>query len=110
MADEHVGFRSRRHGRQLFQELQRLEHPLPRAIVPGSLQLQRDPPVGVWQILLGPEGHLGLSIVLVEQSAELMFDAAEDIVVLNSGRVVVDGTAAELRRSGVDLRQHLRIY
>ena len=49
----------------------------------------------------------GPSIVLVEQNAKLVFDVADDIVVLNSGRVVVDGAAAE---SGVDLRQHLRIY
>jgi len=52
----------------------------------------------------------GLSIVLVEQNAKLVFDVADDIVVLNSGRVVVGGPAAELRQSGVDLRQHLGIY
>ena len=37
----------------------------------------------------------GLSILLVEQNARLVFDVADDIVILNSGRVVVDGTAAE---------------
>ena len=52
----------------------------------------------------------GLSIVLVEQNAKLVFDVADDVVILNSGRVVVDGPAAELRQSGVDLRQHLGIY
>jgi len=52
----------------------------------------------------------GLSIVLVEQNAKLAFDVADDIVILNSGRVVFDGSAAELARSGVDLRQHLGIY
>ena len=35
---------------------------------------------------------------------------ADDIVVLNSGRVVVEGSADELTRQGVDLRQHLGIY
>jgi len=50
----------------------------------------------------------GLSIVLVEQNAKLVFDVADDIVILNSGRVVVAGAAAELRR--VDLRQHLGVY
>jgi len=39
-----------------------------------------------------------------------VFDVADDIVILNSGRVVVDGSAAELRGSGADLRQHLGIY
>ena len=52
----------------------------------------------------------GLSIVLVEQNAKLVFDVADDIVILNSGRVVVDATAAELKRDGTDLRQHLGIY
>jgi len=52
----------------------------------------------------------GLSIVLVEQNAKLVFDVADDIVILNSGRVVVEGTAAELTRSGIDLRQHLGVY
>ena len=44
----------------------------------------------------------GLSIVLVEQNAKLVFDVADDIVILNSGRVVVDDTAAALqaRRRG----------
>jgi branched-chain amino acid transport system ATP-binding protein len=52
----------------------------------------------------------GLSIVLVEQNAKLVFDVADDIVILNSGRVVVDAPAAELKRDGVDLHQHLGIY
>ena len=52
----------------------------------------------------------GLSIVLVEQNAKLVFDVADDIVILNSGRVVVDAAAAEITRSGVDLRQHLGIF
>src|SRR5207247_4785276 len=52
----------------------------------------------------------GLSIVLVEQNAKLVFDVADDIVILNSGRVVVEGPAAELRSRGLDLRQHLGIY
>jgi branched-chain amino acid transport system ATP-binding protein len=52
----------------------------------------------------------GLSIVLVEQNAKLVFDVADDIVILNSGRVAVEGVAAELTRAGLDLRQHLGIY
>ncbi len=52
----------------------------------------------------------GLSIVLVEQNAKLVFDVADDIVILNSGRVAVAASAAELARSGVDLHQHLGIY
>jgi branched-chain amino acid transport system ATP-binding protein len=52
----------------------------------------------------------GLSIVLVEQSPKLVFDIADDIVILNSGRVAVVSTAAALKSDGVDLRQHLGIF
>jgi branched-chain amino acid transport system ATP-binding protein len=52
----------------------------------------------------------GLSIVLVEQNAKLVFDIADDIVILNSGQVAVAGTAAGLRDSGIDLHQYLGIY
>jgi branched-chain amino acid transport system ATP-binding protein len=52
----------------------------------------------------------GLSILLVEQNARLVFDVADDIVILNSGRVVVDGTVEALKRDGVDLHQHLGVF
>ncbi len=52
----------------------------------------------------------GLSIVLVEQSPKLVFDIADDIVILNSGRVVVVSTADALKNDGVDLRQHLGVF
>jgi branched-chain amino acid transport system ATP-binding protein len=51
----------------------------------------------------------GLSIVLVEQNVKLAFAVADDIVVLNSGRVVADGPA-EMMRGRADLHQHLGIY
>jgi branched-chain amino acid transport system ATP-binding protein len=52
----------------------------------------------------------GLSIVLVEQSPKLVFDIADDIVILNSGRIAVVSTADELKRQNVDLRQHLGVF
>jgi branched-chain amino acid transport system ATP-binding protein len=52
----------------------------------------------------------GLSIVLVEQNPKLVFDIADDVVVLNSGRVAVVSTAAALKGDGIDLRQHLGIF
>jgi branched-chain amino acid transport system ATP-binding protein len=52
----------------------------------------------------------GLSIVLVEQNARLVFEVADDVVILNSGRVVFAGPASELTAAGVDLRQHLGIF
>ena len=52
----------------------------------------------------------GLSIVLVEQNAKLALEIADDIVILNSGRVAVAGSAAEVQRSGIDLHQHLGVF
>jgi branched-chain amino acid transport system ATP-binding protein len=52
----------------------------------------------------------GLSIVLVEQNPRLVFDIADDVVILNSGRVAVAAAAAALQRDGVDLRQHLGVF
>jgi branched-chain amino acid transport system ATP-binding protein len=52
----------------------------------------------------------GLSIVLVEQSPKLVFDIADDIVILNSGRVAVVSTCTALKNDGVDLRQHLGVF
>ena len=52
----------------------------------------------------------GLSIVLVEQNPTLVFDVADDIVILNTGRVAVVSTPAELRKDGVDLSQHLGVF
>jgi branched-chain amino acid transport system ATP-binding protein len=52
----------------------------------------------------------GLSILLVEQNARLAADVADDIAVLNSGRVVVEAPADEIRRGAIDLRQHLGVF
>jgi branched-chain amino acid transport system ATP-binding protein len=52
----------------------------------------------------------GLSIVLVEQNARLVFEVADDVVILNSGRVVFAGPAGGLTAAGVDLHQHLGVY
>jgi ABC-type multidrug transport system ATPase subunit len=51
-----------------------------------------------------------LSIVLVEQNAALVFDVADDTVILNSGQVVAEGPAADLKRDGIDLRRHRGVY
>jgi branched-chain amino acid transport system ATP-binding protein len=52
----------------------------------------------------------GLSIVLVEQNPKLVFDIADDIVILNTGRVAVVSTAEKLKGDDVDLRQHLGVF
>jgi branched-chain amino acid transport system ATP-binding protein len=52
----------------------------------------------------------GLSIVLVEQNPTLVFDVADDIVILNTGRVAVVSDPAALRQDDAVLRQHLGVF
>jgi branched-chain amino acid transport system ATP-binding protein len=52
----------------------------------------------------------GLSIVLVEPNPKLVFDIADDIVILNSGQVAVADRAVALREKNVDLRQYLGVF
>jgi branched-chain amino acid transport system ATP-binding protein len=52
----------------------------------------------------------GLSIVLVEQNPKLVFEIADDIVILNSGEVAVADRASALREKNVDLRQYLGVF
>ena len=52
----------------------------------------------------------GLSILLVEQNARLVMDLADDIVILNSGRVAVGTMPAAVARDTVDLGQHLGVF
>ena len=52
----------------------------------------------------------GLSIVLVEQNPKLVFEIADDIVILNSGEVAVADRTAVLREKNVDLRQYLGVF
>jgi branched-chain amino acid transport system ATP-binding protein len=52
----------------------------------------------------------GLSILLVEQNAKLVFEVADDIIILNSGRVAAADTADGMKASGVDLHHHLGVF
>ncbi len=52
----------------------------------------------------------GLSTVLVEQNPKLVFEIADDIVILNSGEVAIAGRATVLREKNVDLRQYLGVF
>jgi len=51
----------------------------------------------------------GQSILLVEQNVNLAFDLADDVVLLNTGRVVYAGPAAEARHDDALISQHLGI-
>lgn len=52
----------------------------------------------------------GLSIVLVEQNPLLVLDLADDIVVLNTGRVVLTGTSDQLKSRQDELAQQLGLF
>ena len=52
----------------------------------------------------------GLSIVLVEQNPNLVFDVADDIVLLNTGQVAVVSTPAALKTNDALMRQHLGVF
>jgi branched-chain amino acid transport system ATP-binding protein len=52
----------------------------------------------------------GLSIVLVEQNPTLVFDVADDIVLLNTGRVAVVSTPAALEQEHAVMQQHLGVF
>ena len=49
----------------------------------------------------------GLSIVLVEQNIKLTLELADDIAILNSGRVVFTGAAREIKVNDAIVSQHL---
>ena len=51
----------------------------------------------------------GLSILLVEQNVKLALAVADDVVLLNNGRVAAEGPAAEIS-ARTDLHQHLGVY
>jgi len=52
----------------------------------------------------------GQSIVLVEQNIKLVFDLADDVVIINTGRVVFRGTAGELKLDDAIVSQHLGVF
>jgi branched-chain amino acid transport system ATP-binding protein len=52
----------------------------------------------------------GLSIVLVEQNIKLTLDLADDVVIVNTGRIVFTGTAAETRTDEKRIAQHLGVF
>jgi branched-chain amino acid transport system ATP-binding protein len=52
----------------------------------------------------------GLSILLVEQNIRLALDIADEVVLLNTGRVVHQGTAESLRADEQLVAQHLGVF
>jgi len=52
----------------------------------------------------------GQSIILVEQNIKLTLDLADDIVIINTGRVVFRGGAREIKLDDAIVSQHLGVF
>ena len=52
----------------------------------------------------------GQSIVLVEQNIQLAFSLADDVVILNTGRVSFSGPVGEVRENESLITQHLGVF
>jgi len=52
----------------------------------------------------------GFSLLLVEQNTSLALKVADDVVILNTGRIVYDGTAAEVRTKPDLLQANLGVF
>jgi branched-chain amino acid transport system ATP-binding protein len=52
----------------------------------------------------------GQSIVLVEQNIKLAMDLADDVVILNTGRVAFSGGVAQVRDNEALITQHLGVF
>jgi branched-chain amino acid transport system ATP-binding protein len=52
----------------------------------------------------------GLSIVLVEQNIKLTLDLADDIVIINTGRVAFSGRADQIKIDDAIVAQHLGVF
>jgi branched-chain amino acid transport system ATP-binding protein len=52
----------------------------------------------------------GLSIVLVEQNIKLTLNLADDVVIINTGRVVFEGRADRIRMNDAMISQHLGVF
>jgi len=52
----------------------------------------------------------GQSIVLVEQNIKLALNLADDVVIINTGQVVFQGTAAQIKLNDAMISQHLGVF
>jgi len=54
--------------------------------------------------------EVGQSIVLVEQNSNLALDVSDQVVILNTGRCVFDGSVEEVRSNPNLIAQHLGVF
>jgi branched-chain amino acid transport system ATP-binding protein len=82
-----------------------------------SVLLMDEPSEGLAPLLVAEVGRTiaklkaeGQSIVLVEQNIKLALDLADEVVLLNTGRVVFSGRAAEVRDNQSLITQQLGVF
>ena len=79
--------------------------------------LMDEPSEGLAPIIVAEVGRIiarlkadGQSILLVEQNVKLAFELADDVVILNTGRVAFAGSAADVRDDRALITQHLGVF
>jgi branched-chain amino acid transport system ATP-binding protein len=79
--------------------------------------LMDEPSEGLAPLIVAEVGKIiarlkgeGLSIVLVEQNLKLALELADEVAILNTGRVVFTGPAAQLERDQELITQHLGVF
>ena len=117
---------------QVFPRLKERQHQLAGSLSGGEQQmlaigralmgnprvlLMDEPSEGLAPLIVAEVGRTirrlkdeGQSIVLVEQNITLAFDLADDVVLLNTGRVVFSGDVAAVRDNRELITQHLGVF
>jgi branched-chain amino acid transport system ATP-binding protein len=79
--------------------------------------LMDEPSEGLAPLIVSEVGRIiarlkqeGQSILLVEQNVKLALDLADDVVILNTGRVAFQGTADQVRVDQALITQHLGVF
>jgi branched-chain amino acid transport system ATP-binding protein len=81
------------------------------------LLLMDEPSEGLAPLIVAEVGRTiarlkaeGQSILLVEQNVKLAFSLADDVVILNTGRVAASGRVAEIENNHALITQHLGVF
>jgi branched-chain amino acid transport system ATP-binding protein len=82
-----------------------------------SVLLMDEPSEGLAPLIVAEVGRIiarlkgdGQSIVLVEQNIQLAFELADDVVILNTGRVAFAGPVEQVRNNESLITQHLGVF
>ena len=83
----------------------------------GAIRLFGEPIAGLAPLVVAEVGRTiarlkaeGQSILLVEQNVRLALELADEVVILNTGRVAFTGSAGEARGNEALITQHLGVF